>query len=194
MINSMRTFPKRKGTNIQHVAVLFSWDTFQSNFQPQVINMKVSLSSSILLVLVNLALSISCSQALSLETASNTGRRSLFASAVFAACSVAALPSFAEAVGMGTVGGDPSVFCGTYSDPINHPGGKRIISLLEGGNKTGDYQLAQVQGGGGIGEPDDYILPAVILGDRSIIIDFSAKGGPRDFVGVLDIGIKFLRV
>ncbi|CAJ1956105.1 unnamed protein product [Cylindrotheca closterium] len=154
--------------------------------------MKLSLSS-LLLLLLNLALCVSSGQALSLET-SHAGRRSLLGSALIAACGVAALPSFADAVGLGKVGGDPSVFCGTYSDPINHPGGKRTITLLEG--KTGDYQLAQVQGGGGIGEPDNYILPAVILGDRSIIIDFSAKGGPRDFVGVLDgktKDIKFLR-
>lgn len=153
--------------------------------------MKASLSS-ILLLLVSWALSsISSSLALSQITA----RRSFVASALIAASSMAALSSVAEAVGMGAVGGDPSVFCGTYSDPINHPGGKRTITLLEG-VKTGDYQLAQVQGGGGIGEPDNYILPAVILGDRSIIIDFSAKGGPRDFVGVLDgtnKDIKFLR-
>eukprot|EP00526_Cylindrotheca_closterium_P023380 CAMPEP_0113618506 /NCGR_PEP_ID=MMETSP0017_2-20120614/9372_1 /TAXON_ID=2856 /ORGANISM="Cylindrotheca closterium" /LENGTH=167 /DNA_ID=CAMNT_0000528017 /DNA_START=110 /DNA_END=613 /DNA_ORIENTATION=- /assembly_acc=CAM_ASM_000147 len=158
--------------------------------------MKVSLSS-ILLLLVNLALAMSFSQAFSLETSSSSsntaGRRSFFASALIAAGSVVTLPSVAQAVGMGKVGGDPSVFCGTYSDPINHPGGKRTITLLEGG-KTGDYQLAQVQGGGGIGEPENYILPAVILGDRSIIIDFSPKGGPRDFVGVLDgKDIKFLR-
>eukprot|EP00980_Cylindrotheca_fusiformis_P025935 scaffold14920_cov63-Cylindrotheca_fusiformis.AAC.8 len=94
--------------------------------------------------------------------------------------------------------GDPSVFCGTYSDPINHPGGKRVITLLGNDNsRTGDYQLAQVQGGGGIGEPANYILPAVIIGDRSIIIDFSPKGGPRDLVGVLDgtnkRDIKFLK-
>lgn len=44
----------------------------------------------------------------------------------------------------------PEAFVGTYSDPINHPGGKRTIQLLEG--KVGDYQLGQVVGGGGIGE------------------------------------------
>lgn len=153
--------------------------------------MKVSLSS-ILLLLVSLAVSLSVSQALSLETSNNTGRRSFFASALIAAGSAVTWPSLAEAIGTGKVGGDPSVFCGTYSDPINHPGGKRTISLLDG--KTGDYQLAQVLGGGGIGEPESYILPAVILGDRTIIIDFSPKGGPRDFVGILDgKDIKFLK-
>lgn len=89
--------------------------------------------------------------------------------------------------------GDPSVFVGTYSDPINHPGGTRTIRLLEG-QKVGDYQLAEVEGGGGKGEPKSYVLPAVIVGDRTILIDFSPKGGPRDFAGVLDgKDIKFLR-
>lgn len=76
-------------------------------------------------------------------------------------------------------------FVGTFTDPINHPGGTRTITLLENKN-FGDYQLAQVKGGGGRGEPAEYVLPAAILGDRTIVIDFSPKGGPRDFVGVLD--------
>jgi hypothetical protein len=83
-------------------------------------------------------------------------------------------------------------FVGTFTDPINHPGGKRTIRLLD--QKIGDYQLAEVIGGGGIGEPKNYILPAAVIGDRTIVIDFSPKGGPKDFVGVLDGGdIKFLR-
>jgi hypothetical protein len=93
----------------------------------------------------------------------------------------AAQPSGAEA------------FVGTFTDPINHPGGTRTIQLLEG-KKVGDYQLAEVNGGGGRGEPANYVLPAVVIGDRTIVIDFSPKGGPRDFAGVLDKGdIKFLR-
>ena len=68
-------------------------------------------------------------------------------------------------------------FVGTYSDPINHPGGTRTIKLL--GEKVGDYQLAEVQGGGGKGEPANYVLPAAVIGDRSIVIDFSPKGGPK---------------
>lgn len=85
-------------------------------------------------------------------------------------------------------------FVGTFSDPINHPGGKRTIRLLD--SKVGDYQLAEVVGGGGLGEPKNYVLPAAVIGDRTIVIDFSPKGGPRDFVGVLDGAngdIKFLR-
>ena len=58
----------------------------------------------------------------------------------------------------------------------------------------GDYRLAEVIGGGGIGEPKNYVLPAVVIGDRTIVIDFSPKGGPRDFVGVLEKdNIRFLR-
>ena len=84
-------------------------------------------------------------------------------------------------------------FLGKYSDPINHPGGTRTIKLVDGA-VVGDYQLAKVEGGGGRGEPNEYVLPAVVVGDRAIIIDFSPKGGPRDFTGVLTKeGIKFTR-
>ncbi|KAL7431355.1 hypothetical protein ACHAXM_002651 [Skeletonema potamos] len=77
-----------------------------------------------------------------------------------------------------------SSFLGTYSDPINHPGGTRTITFIEGA-ANGDYQLAQIKGGGG----------RVIFGDRAIVIDFSPKGGPRDFAGVLesDGSIRFIR-
>jgi hypothetical protein len=85
-------------------------------------------------------------------------------------------------------------FVGTYTDP-NHPGGTRTVRLV--GPAVGDYQLAQVDGGGGRGEPDQYVLPAAILGDRAIVIDFSVppKNGPKDFVGVLDDkkSIQFLK-
>jgi hypothetical protein len=101
----------------------------------------------------------------------------------------AVIPKSAEAA----TPADASAFVGTYSDPINHPGGKRTIVLLEG-QTVGEYQLAEVRGGGGVGEPKSYVLPAIILGGRAIIIDFSPKGGPRDFTGVLDgKDIKFLR-
>ena len=70
---------------------------------------------------------------------------------------------------------DTSAFEGTFSDP-NHFGGKRVIKMLD--TKIGNYQLAEVRGGGGRGEPKDYILPAMIVGpdDKSIIIDFTPKG------------------
>ena len=38
------------------------------------------------------------------------------------------------------------------------------------------------------------MMCVVIIGDRSIIIDFSPKGGPRDFLGILDgKDIKFIK-
>ena len=102
------------------------------------------------------------------------------------------IPVAMAATNNGSIKG-AEAFVGTYTDPINHPGGKRTIKLLDG-QKVGNYQLAEVLGGGGRGEPASYVLPAVVIGDSTIIIDFSPKGGPRDFTGVLDKGdIKFLR-
>lgn len=88
-----------------------------------------------------------------------------------------------------------SIFVGRYTDPINHPGGFRDISLLPNG-------LAEVRGGGGRGEPASFILPArmdQVDGKVAITIDFSPKGGPKDFTGVFEVkadgteGIRFLR-
>jgi len=96
-------------------------------------------------------------------------------------------------VAFAVTSGGASKFVGTFTDPINHPGGKRTIQLLE--ETVGDYRLAEVLGGGGRGEPANYVLPAAVIGDRTIVIDFSPKGGPRDFVGQLDDkgNIRFLR-
>jgi hypothetical protein len=118
--------------------------------------------------------------------AKNKSRRGVLLSNVAAVAALLAPPSKASAA-------DGSAFVGTYSDPINHPGGTRTIRLLDE-SKVGDYQLAEVLGGGGIGEPKNFVLPAVVIGDRAIVIDFSPKGGPRDFTGVLNgQNIKFLR-
>ena len=92
-----------------------------------------------------------------------------------------------------------SVFVGKYTDPNNHPGGYREISILPG--SVGSYKLANVHGGKGRGEPDSYDLPAIIVeraDQKQIIIDFSVppKNGPRDFAGVWDAkakGIRFVR-
>ena len=116
--------------------------------------------------------------------------------ASFSSSSVAAIAvttnSPVQALLLAAEGTDESIFCGTYTDPINHPGGTRTIRLI--GEKVGDYQLAEVEGGGGVGEPKSFVLPAVVVGDRAIIIDFSPKGGPRDFTGVIDKdGIRFPR-
>ena len=77
-----------------------------------------------------------------------------------------------------------------------HPGGTRTISVLD--TKLGPYQLANVRGGGGEGEPASYELPAMVApvpGQTDawqITIDFSPKGGPKDFTGYWDAdGIKF---
>jgi len=82
-----------------------------------------------------------------------------------------------------------AVFVGRYSDK-NHPGGYREIKLLGDGR-------AEVQGGGGLGEPKFYTLPATVRreGDLEYItIDFKPKGGPPNFTGVWDKdGITFLR-
>ena len=120
-------------------------------------------------------------------------RRNVFAGIAGTAATAFAVASSPEPVDAKDVQG-AEAFVGTYSDPINHPGGKRTIRLLD--TKVGDYQLAEVLGGGGVGEPKNYILPAAVIGDRTIVIDFSPKGGPKDFVGVLDKSngdIKFLR-
>lgn len=87
---------------------------------------------------------------------------------------------------------DRSSFAGSYTDP-NHPGGKTTIRLT--GQKVGDYVLAEVVGGGGKNEPANYTLPAVLMGERTIFIDFTSKGGPRNFVGFLnkDGDIDFLK-
>mmetsp|Transcript_12630 Transcript_12630/g.32032 ORF Transcript_12630/g.32032 Transcript_12630/m.32032 type:complete len:152 (-) Transcript_12630:788-1243(-) len=83
---------------------------------------------------------------------------------------------------------DGSVFVGSYTDPM-HPGGTRTISLQN--TKVGGFQLAKIVGGGGVGEPESFELPAMVNG-ASITIDFSPKGGPKDFTGYWDEdGIKF---
>ena len=120
-------------------------------------------------------------------------RRNAFAGV--ATCTATAFAGMSAAPVEAKEGIPAEAFVGTFSDPINHPGGKRTIRLLDSA-KVGDYQLAEVVGGGGVGEPKNYVLPAAVIGDRTIIIDFSPKGGPRDFVGVIDGAngdIKFLR-
>ena len=71
-----------------------------------------------------------------------------------------------------------SIFEGTYSDP-NHPGGTRTVTLSPDSPSVGRYRLATVTGGGGTGEPASFTLPAMLQGDNKIVVDFSAKGGPK---------------
>ena len=84
------------------------------------------------------------------------------------------------------------VFEGRYTDP-NHPGGYREITMLD--EWQGEMRLATCVGGKGKGEPEHFTLKAK-AGKRGntdyIIIDFSAKGGPKDFEGVWEKdGIRF---
>ena len=96
-----------------------------------------------------------------------------------------------------------TVFSGTYTDPINHPGGMRKISLNPDFERPAvifGQRLATVSGGGGRGEPAEYVLPATIsTDDKKITIDFAPKGGPPDFPGVFETqadgtaGIRFTK-
>jgi hypothetical protein len=82
---------------------------------------------------------------------------------------------------------------GKYLDPINHPGGTRTIKLTDEDGDKGFYKVT-LTGGGGKGEPKNYTLPAQVSKDGSkIVIDFSPKGGPKDFVGVFDDELKGIR-
>ena len=63
-----------------------------------------------------------------------------------------------------------SVFSGSYTDPINHPGGIRMISVDSDG-------VVSVDGGGGRGEPLNFSLPGRVVGGK-LYVDFRPKGGP----------------
>ena len=77
-------------------------------------------------------------------------------------------------------------FVGRYTDPINHPGGIRDITLTD--TYIGEYRLVKVVGGGGRGEPKEYVLPGLVDANR-ITVDFSVppKGGPPNLTGVLTL-------
>jgi hypothetical protein len=82
---------------------------------------------------------------------------------------------------------------------------------LDDTTALGSFRLAKVVGGKGRGEPESFVLPGMVgpcggSGGRGggrwpppppdatscITIDFSPKGGPRDFTGWWDNdGIKF---
>ena len=104
-------------------------------------------------------------------------------------------------------------FVGRYTDPINHPGGIRDITLTE--TYIGEYRLVKVVGGGGRGEPKEYVLPGLVdasaqikfcthvhrarppshllicaqVDANRITVDFSVppKGGPPNLTGVLTL-------
>ena len=65
-------------------------------------------------------------------------------------------------------------FVGRYTDPINHPGGIRDITLTD--TFIGEYRLVKVVGGGGRGEPKEYVLPGLV--DASAQLKFRAHEPP----------------
>ena len=71
-----------------------------------------------------------------------------------------------------------SLYNGSYTDPVNHPGGTRQITVFEDDSLT-------CLGGGGRGEPASFKLSGRVDGG-AIFIDFSPKGGPKDFEGRFD--------
>ena len=75
---------------------------------------------------------------------------------------------------------DEKAFEGFYTDPENHPGGSRKITVDDG--TIGVFRQAWIDGGGGEGEPASYTLPALVKGDR-IIADFSVppKNAPATY-------------
>lgn len=79
---------------------------------------------------------------------------------------------------------EEDAFVGRYTDPINHPGGVRDITLTD--TYLGEFRLVKVEGGGGRGEPPKYVLPGLIDANR-IVLDFGVapKNGPPNLVGVL---------
>ena len=63
---------------------------------------------------------------------------------------------------------------GFYTDPENHPGGTRKITVDDG--TIGVFRQAWIDGGGGEGEPESYTLPALVKGDRIIARPRRPKG------------------
>jgi len=133
-------------------------------------------------------------------------RRSIFASTLLVSAGLLAPKATNAAVDVSSLApalSDRSIFLGTYTDPVNHPGGTREISFS--GTGFAGYDLAVVKGGGGQGEPEYYELPAMVFkcpgnaqqnaGKWCITIDFSPKGGPKYFQGYYDDekkGIRFV--
>jgi hypothetical protein len=105
-----------------------------------------------------------------------------------AALSVVGLPLLQQAPAL-AADDFGSELVGTYSDP-NHPGGTREIMMTN--TRLGSFRLAQIKGVGGRGEPASFELPAMIAPCQGrqqgtcITIDFSPKGGPREFTGFYD--------
>ena len=86
----------------------------------------------------------------------------------------------ADLVTLADANANEKAFEGFYTDPENHPGGTRKITVDDG--TIGVFRQAWIDGGGGEGEPANYTLPALVKGDR-IIADFSVppKSAPAKF-------------
>jgi len=96
----------------------------------------------------------------------------------FVALTNPAEPTSTSSVPIATVA---SPYAGTYTDPINHPGGTRRISVESDGKRI------LCQGGGGRGEPANYELSGFVNDSGDVFVDFTPKGGPKDFRGHLDV-------
>ena len=72
-------------------------------------------------------------------------------------------------------------FVGRYTDPINHPGGIRDITLTD--TFVGEYRLVKVVGGGGRGEPPEYVLPGLVDANRITRLLRAAQGWPAELDG-----------
>jgi hypothetical protein len=150
-----------------------------------------------LLFLIAVATIVATSTAFS-STEGTTRRRDVLASLLLGGSLTVATPNVNAAEDADI----SSIFLGTYTDPVNHPGGTRSIEFTGAG--FAGFQLATVKGGGGRGEPDSYELPAMVFacpgnqkqgGKWCITIDFTPKGGPKDFNGYWDEkekGIRFV--
>jgi hypothetical protein len=158
----------------------------------------MTMSKIVLTLVVALSAAVVSSAAMAVGGETTNRRRFLASSSI----GLSGLTGAASRSSAGVFASDPTVFLGTYTDPLNHPGGFRSIAL--DGIGLAGYQLATVKGGGGVGEPATYSLPAMIFqcpgnqpggGKWCITIDFTPKGGPKDFQGFWDDqkqGIRFV--
>ena len=89
-----------------------------------------------------------------------------------------------------------SIFDGRYTDP-NHPDGYRVISITGEENPETGLSDGTVVGSDTSSTEPDYTLPAMAGRSQDefdiIFIDFTPKGGPKDFEGTWDNdGILFV--
>ena len=88
------------------------------------------------------------------------------------------------------------IFDGRYTDP-NHPDGFRVISITGELNTETGLRDGTCDGSDTSSTVTDYTLPAMAGRSQDefdiIFIDFSPKGGPKDFEGTFETdGIRFV--